>query len=538
MTWTKTKNVFSLDPADTAGERNLNFTNMLASTWGVQVPASSKEDAAAHRIMVDRIREGLRQLGPSGFSIAGAFSFSGGFPANSFQSAMSKVTIDGLNLTEVGTALNSDTLSQYTLSAPPGSGTRNDLVYLEVFIVEVPGSTATTPTAVNKPDTAHVFKYGNVLYGGNNAVDDINEVNYEIRRRVQVQCRIRVVAGVDFVTYPNGLSDPGVFAQGPNVAVTALLFAGSASDAGLWVAGNGSLAHQSTLGTLDGYVYAVPIAKVARTVGVTTLISGDVTDLRKSWGLQTFLPKAGGTMVGSLVQAVGAPVASASTINLTNVVGNACHVTGTAGVNVVTLAAGKFCEVVFDGILILAHHATNNNLPGAANIDTAADDRAFYWSDGTTVYCLHYQRADGTSVVSSATTNASLLTSGTLALARLPTGISGTLTAGTPLIKNPFVLASIVTQAHGLAGEPDFYKIILECISGSDQGWAVGDRLACRPDARSASADGIGQVLGRASDVYLITSNTAPQITHKTNGGSGSITPGNWKIIITPYKLN
>ena len=394
MSWTKTKNVFSLDPADTAGERNLNFTNMLASTWGVQVPASSKEDAVAHRIMVDRIREGVRQLGPSGFSIAGAFSFSGGFPANSFQSAMSKVTIDGLNVTEVGTALNSDTLSQYTLPAPPGSGTRNDLVYLEVFIVEVPGSTATTPTAVNKPDTSHVFKYGNVLFGGNNAVDDINEVNYEIRRRVQVQCRIRVVAGVDFVTYPNGLSDPGVFAQGPNVAATALLFASSVSDAGLWVAGNGSLAHQSTLGTLDGYVYAIPIAKVARTVGVTTLSSGDVTDLRKSWGPQTFLPRAGGVMNGPLVQAVGASVASAATLDLTAVQGNSCHVTGTIGVTAVILAKGKWCLVVFDGIVPLTHHVTNQNLTDGLSLTTIVGSRVLYWSDGTTVYGMPLGNAD------------------------------------------------------------------------------------------------------------------------------------------------
>jgi hypothetical protein len=51
--------------------------------------------------------------------------------------------------------------------------------------------------------------------------------------------------------------------------------------------------------------------------------------------------------------------------------------------------------VVFDGILTLTHNATTNNLPGAANITTAAGDRAIYWSDGTTVYCMVYMPAAG-----------------------------------------------------------------------------------------------------------------------------------------------
>lgn len=116
-------------------------------------------------------------------------------------------------------------------------------------------------------------------------------------------------------------------------------------------------------------------------------------------GNGSFLAKSGGTLTGALTQAVGANVASAATINLTNVAGNACHVTGTVAITGVTLAAGKFVEVIFDDALTLTHHATNNHLPGTANITTAANDRALYWSDGTTVYCLRYQRADGSPVV-------------------------------------------------------------------------------------------------------------------------------------------
>lgn len=114
------------------------------------------------------------------------------------------------------------------------------------------------------------------------------------------------------------------------------------------------------------------------------------------------LSLAGGQMTGALNEALGSPIASAATVNLTAATGNGVHVTGTTAITAVTLGAGMHRTVVFDGILTLTHHATNNNLPGAANITTAVGDRALYWSDGTTVYCLAYLRADG-SIVALAT---------------------------------------------------------------------------------------------------------------------------------------
>jgi hypothetical protein len=92
-----------------------------------------------------------------------------------------------------------------------------------------------------------------------------------------------------------------------------------------------------------------------------------------------------------LVEGVlGAPIASADTINLTNATGDTLHITGTTGINIVTLGAGLSRTVIFDGILLLTHNATTNNLPRGANITTAAGDRATYVSDGTTVYMLNY----------------------------------------------------------------------------------------------------------------------------------------------------
>ncbi len=115
---------------------------------------------------------------------------------------------------------------------------------------------------------------------------------------------------------------------------------------------------------------------------------------------------AGGVVAGPLTMAgaafnaaVGANIASAATINLTTATGNFTHITGTTTISAVTLGAGMCRTVIFDGSLLLDFHPTNNNLPGALAITTAAGDRAVYWSDGTTVYCVSYTRASGLPLV-------------------------------------------------------------------------------------------------------------------------------------------
>ena len=99
--------------------------------------------------------------------------------------------------------------------------------------------------------------------------------------------------------------------------------------------------------------------------------------------------------------ATGTAIASASTINLDTATGNRVHITGTTTITAVTLTRGPR-TVIFDGILTLTHNATTNNLPGAANITTAAGDRAIYESDGTTVYCVSYIKVSGQAVVAPA----------------------------------------------------------------------------------------------------------------------------------------
>jgi hypothetical protein len=81
--------------------------------------------------------------------------------------------------------------------------------------------------------------------------------------------------------------------------------------------------------------------------------------------------------------------------------GNYFDVTGTTGFASMTVPAGMLFTLQFDGILTLTHHATNLNLPGGANITTAAGDRLIgFATAANTVHVVSYTRADGKPVVS------------------------------------------------------------------------------------------------------------------------------------------
>ena len=138
----------------------------------------------------------------------------------------------------------------------------------------------------NKPSQTQLWRHGNVL--SNNATwlnDDLQDpyLHAETTQRVQVQYRIRVTGdteAVDYKVYPDGFSTPTVLAQGGTAAPVATYqfvpadgatFKASSSaisygniDNGLWIAGDGSPSAAQDLGSLDGYVYAIPIGFVFR----------------------------------------------------------------------------------------------------------------------------------------------------------------------------------------------------------------------------------------------------------------------------------
>jgi len=138
----------------------------------------------------------------------------------------------------------------------------------------------------NKPTQNSIYRNGNVLSSAAVALTDNIEdplVGVETTKRVQVQYRIRrtgTTEGVNFKVQADGFSNPNILAQGTAgapVATYPFVPADNASvvlnssapsyeetDNGLYIAGDGTATSAAALGTLDGYVYAIPIAFVFR----------------------------------------------------------------------------------------------------------------------------------------------------------------------------------------------------------------------------------------------------------------------------------
>jgi len=136
----------------------------------------------------------------------------------------------------------------------PHLGAREDLVFIEVW-----------QKLITPADP--IYNYGFVQSALPNFPNDLIDPNIEIEttKRIQIQYRIRWVDGVDFVSYRNGLGFPGCYAQGPSgVNNTSYVYTQSSTDPGLWTVGDGTETSQTNLGTVDGYIYAVPIARVHR----------------------------------------------------------------------------------------------------------------------------------------------------------------------------------------------------------------------------------------------------------------------------------
>jgi hypothetical protein len=137
----------------------------------------------------------------------------------------------------------------------------------------------------NKPSQSTIYRLGNTQADPSvNFTDDIADpvVGTETTKRVQVQYRIRITGQTEAVNFKqqNGFDNPLVLARGtqaapvagyPFVPADGSTVSGNSSaanyatqDSGLWVAGDGTLSSANALGTVDGYVYAIPIAMVFR----------------------------------------------------------------------------------------------------------------------------------------------------------------------------------------------------------------------------------------------------------------------------------
>jgi hypothetical protein len=252
-------------------------TSFESVVYQKKKPPLSCEENLAYALTSDHVRSAMHASMPSGWEVIGTIQddtpagqclagdviTSSTFAANTFrlialdkgiQTGRLTAWVNGYKITVQGT--NSlDENNIIILPVPPTITYRVDFVFLEVY------------RALLKPSGV-MYKYGNVLYGGINPTNDLIDpaAGFETSLRVQVQYRIRV-APVDIISFPSGFDPYNVFAQGTNVnPLTCALaaFVPVPGDPGLWRAGNGDSASQTTLGTVDGYAYAIPMFAVTR----------------------------------------------------------------------------------------------------------------------------------------------------------------------------------------------------------------------------------------------------------------------------------
>lgn len=255
----------------------------IASVFQADNPPLDSEMNLAQQIQWEAMSQTVRQYMHSGFLVdpvftEGDYQFDPdwsnqlvvGTQAVGETNPSLWASINGWVLPIAGTQQTTagDVTNRVRLNPPPTSGTRTDLVFVEAWLALVQPNPATT----NKPSASEIWTYGNVEYGQTNVTDDLidGSMGFETTRRVQLQYRIRVMGanstGVDLTTYPDGLEDPNVLGQGsattPQGGFTFENMRDTLGDPGLWRSGDGD--PDNALGTVDGYVYAIPLCAVSR----------------------------------------------------------------------------------------------------------------------------------------------------------------------------------------------------------------------------------------------------------------------------------
>ena len=213
------------------------------------------------------------------------------------------------------------TVNRILLDPPPSSAgdSRCDFVFLEVWMARI----APYPSTLNKPNASAIYKFGNTEGGFSYLPDDLMDpsIGEETTERVQLQYRIRVTKGlINLSTNPDGF-DPSVVksqaAQATPPSVGGYTFTNmreELGDNGLWRAGDGNPGN--SLGTVDGYCYAIPIAAVFRRSSITW--SGDPSpNLNGGFNRNPTAIDRTGTLTFSTVPTLAAPMTASTSPSYT-----------------------------------------------------------------------------------------------------------------------------------------------------------------------------------------------------------------------------
>ncbi len=116
--------------------------------------------------------------------------------------------------------------------------------------------------------------------------------------------------------------------------------------------------------------------------------------------------------------------------------------------------------------------------------------------------------------------------------------VTGTITAGTQCIMNPVANSTTTTTAHGLATQPAFVSVYLECLT-AELGYSINDRVFSDSFHSDAVITGGGfMVEADGTNTNIIVHTSGVIVLNKTTQAAARITNANWRIVAVPYKLN
>ena len=317
------------------------------------------------QIDVEALRETVRSQVHSGFlldptravgdyvtDVQFSNQFRLGLPAVDETTPIITAIVNGWVIPVAGTD-TTDVANLVRLNPPPASDARIDLVFLEAWLARV----APNPSTLNKPSASTIWRYGNVEYGGTNIPDDLQDpvLGRETTKRVQVQYRLRVYgsgaaagASVALDVYPDGLGDPNILGQGtalnPIAGFPFVNMRTALGDPSLWRAGDGN--PNGSLGTVDGYTYAVPVCAVFRrnASGYSTVEPSGTANQNGGFDRNataaTFTDPRDGARTLSIPTLSAAITAATTTISMANLAGS-----GFDTLTGAQLAAGVYARI-------------------------------------------------------------------------------------------------------------------------------------------------------------------------------------------------
>lgn len=241
----------------------------------------------------------------------------------------------------------------------------------------------------------------------------------------------------------------------------------------------------------------------------------------------------------------GSDLASASTLVI-GTDGGYFDVTGTTTITAMTVAAGRLFVLQFDSALTLTHGGSLK-LPSAANITTAAGDRAiFYATAADTVECLGYATVGGIPPQITfldeddlSSDSATAVPSQQSVKAYVDNNSGGVFTASFESANQTITSGGALTLAHGLGAEPKIIQMVLECTS-AELGFSVGDKYFINNADSSNNAGTNGQgtaTTADATNIYVRFGNNSTSFggPRKDTGAPSSFTNANWELIVRAY---